>query len=103
MHRYLLPATIALASISCTLDRSPRLTIRFTPRAGCEGGDFMVDGVMQGRFPVREHSVPAGRHTIGIRSANDCAGYGDLELELGPGEEEIIDLDSESDRRRRWR
>jgi hypothetical protein len=63
------------------------LTIPFAPTAACDGGEFAVDGVVSGKYPVRRHPVPAGRHVIHISSVGDCGGYGDLTVELVPGQE----------------
>jgi len=63
------------------------LTIRFVPTAACSGGQFFVDGVANGTYPINRHPVPPGRHRIHIASAGDCGGYGDLELEFSPGRE----------------
>ncbi len=72
----------------CATATTGCLTIWFKPeKAGCREGVFYVDGVMQGRYPVADHPVPVGTHTIHISSANDCAGHGDRRVRIAPGQD----------------
>ena len=61
------------------------------PWNDCRGGDFYVDGEAQGEYPVRLHPVPPGLHQIHIASANDCAGYGSLDIDVVPGEHYVLE------------
>ncbi|HEY5923757.1 MAG TPA: hypothetical protein VIV11_18875 [Kofleriaceae bacterium] len=81
---------------ACPRDGTSRLTIvTGALPAGCSGGSFTVDGEMFGEYPVACAKVPAGLHTVGVASANDCAGYMKCKLELAVGET-VLDLRSPS-------
>jgi hypothetical protein len=68
------------------------LTIWWQPTATCAGGTFFVDGVEQGKYPIRRHPVPPGRHEVKIWSTGDCAGYGAEWFEFRPGVEITFDV-----------
>lgn len=82
------------ATAACPRDGiNARLTI-VTGRLpdGCTGGQFTVDGVVFGEYPVACAQVPTGRHVIGVESAGDCAGYMRCKLDLVVDTERVFDL-----------
>jgi len=89
--------TAAPTQAACPRDGTARLTIvTGALPAGCSGGVFTIDGVERGRYPVSCAVVPAGRHVVGVTSANDCAGYMQCKLELVVDEETTFNLRSPS-------
>lgn len=83
----------AAAPASACDPATPTLTIITGPLpAGCDGGVFMIDGVVSGTYPVSCAVAPAGTHTIGSRSATDCAGMGSCKVDLVAGLETVLDL-----------
>ena len=61
------------------------ITIPFSPTATCAGGQLLVDGVMTADYPVAGLPIPSGRRVLHIESAGDCAGYGDLTIDVVSG------------------
>jgi len=81
------------ASAPCPRDGTARLTIVTGPLpTGCEGGRYLIDGREMGSYPMSCAKVPAGLHTVGIQSANDCAGYMKCKLDLVADGETVFDL-----------
>jgi hypothetical protein len=71
----------------------PRLSIVTGPLpAGCPGGEYRVDGIVRGSYPVSCTAVPAGTHAIEVVSERDCAGMGRCELLFEPGRDTVYDL-----------
>ena len=90
-------AAPAAAASSCPRDGNARLTIvTGALPAGCSGGVFTIDGEHRGQYPVSCAPVPAGRHVVGVTSANDCAGYMRCKLEFFVDQETTLDLRSPS-------
>lgn len=86
-----------MAATLCSCRPSPlppgSISIRYEPDAAdatCRGGEFFVDGVLQGDYPVENHPLATGRHVIEIRSRNDCAGQGRVNLLVEPGSSHVL-------------
>ena len=74
-------------------DQAGTISIQYEPGEapqGCEGGVFFIDGKMEGHYPVSDFPVKPGSHTITINSVGDCAGHGDLRLEINKGENKTL-------------
>jgi hypothetical protein len=87
------PPEAADAGAACVPGDEPRLTIvTGALPAGCEGGEYFIDGVASGRYPVTCAPAPAGTHNVRVSSHGDCAGMGDCDLTFEPGRETVHDL-----------
>ncbi len=97
MNRFFTAAMILLIAVGCrphsSGDQAGTISIQYEPEEapeGCEGGVFYIDGKMQGHYPIKDFPVKAGSRTITINSQSDCAGYGDLRLEIEAGESHVL-------------
>ncbi|MFH1437275.1 MAG: hypothetical protein ABIJ56_16325 [Pseudomonadota bacterium] len=97
MKRFWTAAVIVLLVSGCrptpSGDRAGTISIKHETGespGGCEGGVFYIDGRMEGRYPVSDFPVKPASHTITINSVGDCAGHGDLRLEIKKGEKKTL-------------
>src|SRR5688572_5365502 len=81
------------AGTACVPGDQPRLTIVTGELpAGCDGGEYFIDGVASGRYPVSCAPAPDGEHNVRVTSQGDCAGMGDCDLTFVAGRETVYDV-----------
>lgn len=71
------------------------VTIPFATSDDCPGGQFLIDGVLAGTFPVKRHALPPGDYLVEIRSGSGhCAGHGKRQITIRSGKELVLPPES---------
>ena len=90
------PAPVASVPVPGAPAAAGFVTIAFAATEDCPGGEWTLDGLAHGRYPVERHPVPPGRHDVRIESGasregvGHCAGYGRLTVDVEAGQENVL-------------